>query len=140
MKTRRVLCVNALSSAIAVLSLLMSGNSFAQSAKYVSCDWADKTDYFVYEIDDNNEKFRFMTTFEYGTDSLSLVPHGESDNFREFVVTFSKSKIEHCRLNKKKDVQSCYSLNRINGSFTYTYGDRDPKVSSCKLGLPEAKF
>lgn len=74
-----------------VLALLVSGNAFSQG-KFVSCAWEDGADYFIYQIDDENNSFKFSTTFDYGIDALSKVPHGENANYKEYVVSFSKKK------------------------------------------------
>jgi hypothetical protein len=112
----------------------------AQEKKIVSCPWSDGQDWFVWEIDDNKQAFRFMTTLDYGLDALSKVPHKEAEKFREYVVTFSKSKIEHCRLNKPLKRTSCHTLNRLTGTHTYVFGDNEPKITKCQLGLPSSKF
>ncbi|WP_431514193.1 hypothetical protein [Variovorax sp. DAIF25] len=115
------------------------GNSFAEG-KYAACLWKDGSDYYIYEIDDQKEEFKFSTTFDYGTDALSRVPHKENANYREYVKSFSKQKIEHCRLNKSKGIESCYALNRVNGTLSRTYGDRPAEVTSCSAGLPTSKI
>lgn len=122
-----------------VLALFVSSSTFAQG-KFVSCAWDDGTDYFIYEIDDESNSFRFSTTFDYGVDALSTVPHGESANYKEYVVSFSRQKIEHCRLDKRKDIEACYTLNRVKGTFTKQRGSNDPITTSCSAGLPESKF
>lgn len=121
------------------MSLLLSGNAFAQG-KFVSCAWDSGEDYFIYEIDDENRNFRFSTTFDYGVDALSSVPHAENANYKEYVVSFSRQKIEHCRFDKKRDVNRCYILNRVKGTLTKQRGEDEPVTTACHAGLPESKF
>lgn len=121
------------------MALIAEGEALAQG-KYVSCPWSDGTDYSVYEIDDEGERFRFMTTYDYGTDALSKVPHKENENFKEYIDTFSTQRIYHCRLNKKKDQELCYDLNRVNGTLTKSRNGEVYSTTSCSVGLPASKF
>lgn len=124
---------------ISVVAVVFCGEVAAE-VKYASCLWKDGSDYHIYEIDDQKEEFRFSTTFDYGVDALTTVPHRENANFREQVISFSKQKIEHCRLNKTRGVESCYALNRVNGTLTRTYGSRPSEVTACTAGLPQSKI
>ena len=121
------------------LALVTSRSALAEG-KFVSCAWEDDTDYFIYEIDDDSNSFRFSTTFDYGADALSEVPHAENANYKEYIVSFSRQKIEHCRLDKKRDIESCYTLNRLKGVFTKQRGIKEPVTTSCTAGLPKSKF
>lgn len=125
--------------ALPLVAVVFCGEVTAE-VKYASCLWKDASDYYIYEIDDQKEEFRFSTTFDYGLDALSKVPHRENANFREQVFSFSRQKIEHCRLNKTKGVESCYALNRVNGTLTRTYGSREPEATACTAGLPQSKI
>lgn len=126
--------------AAAAIASISSEVAFSQD-KYVSCPWNDGEDYYVYKIDDLNEKFEFTPLYiESGPASFYQVVEKDNAILKVTIIQFSKQKIEHCSLLKSRESETCYILNRISGNLTTERRGKESKTVSCSAGLPAAKF